>query len=506
MPKGIFYLYNKNMKTNLKKILLISGGIVGVCSLTASIAATVIIIQNQNKNPNIDTTIQYKTASNDYEEYINNNSLSLLFLIQQNDLYINQLLNNLNKNPNNQEYNNLISFMQTNNRSNYNITSGTTWLFDYKENTLFNTYYFATNIHVLNLGYTIEYNINNTDSIDFFIPYSDESSNSFSVYMTQPNGQPNTNEYKNFKNIVSNTQQSLNYNWINLTDYYKGVLPIGVMYNDDYVNNNNPYIGKITYTSNSNSIDLYIDDKYNISTSVEYNSNNSANDFGLIEFELNPYIFNTNYSHNSQYILNRLKNIFTIPSTISENNKSRSYIQRIKYLNSLLENYEENKKEIINNFLFTSFTEDLNSTYSVAGYPGISSASNSYTTFNCSTIDANKIIPNEILNARVDIQLWYNHQNYYYKYDSINNYCFPGVNLGHGSSGSMVINQNYQIVGIYWGVIEGNNLLLGMVTPMYDLSDKNSLVFRYLQYLNEKQDFTELYNLFKNLNSNNFFN
>lgn len=499
------------MHKKTKKYIYICGLILGIGAISGSIIATSIIVSKNNKNHVISDDIVYQDVNNEQELYINNNSLSLLFYIQANSNYYFELLNNIIDNPQNANYLNIFDYLLNNqNDALYNISSGTTWLFDYNIGVDYNTYYFATNIHVLNIGYSVIYNLNSNEQINFFIPYNNNpSSGILNTYLTQPNGNKNSIEYNELNKIPSNSMYGLNKYWLKFNEYYKRIIPLGAIYGQN-IPNNSPYIANLIYTNSENNknISLYIDNQYVVHNSYKYNQNNVlVNDMGLIEFQLNPNDINTSkYNFVNKYIVNSIFNIFCVPTTINENIINRTYIQKVKFLNELIdEGYYENEDEIKKNFLFQSFESNLSKFYTVAGYPGISYSNNSsYVTYNGRTISSN-IIKKNIYNVRNQINLWFDNQNYYYQYDWQKNYLFFDINLGHGSSGSMVINESYQLLGIYWGIIQSDEWINGMVTPIYNKNDTNNLVFRWLKYLNNYNINSELLKLFEKLNNYNFF-
>ncbi len=500
------------MHKTTKKYIYICGLILGIGAITGSIIATSIIVSQNNKNHIINDDVLYQDVNNEQELYINNNSLSLLFYIDNNPNYYSELLKNIIDNPQNTNYWNIFYYLlnNQNDAALYNISSGTTWLFDYNIEDNYNTYYFATNIHVLNIGYSVIYNLNNYEQINFFIPYNNPISGDLNIYLTQPNGNKNSREYNELNKIPINSKDGLNKYWLNFNEYYKRIIPLGAIYGQN-IPNNNPYIANLIYTNSKNNknISLYIDNQYIVHNSYKYNQKNIlANDMGIIEFQLNPNDINTSkYNFVNKYIVNSIFNIFCVPTTINENIINMTYIQKVKFLNELIdEGYDENKDEIEKNFLFQSFEYNLSKFYTVAGYPGISYSNNaSYVTYNCRTISSNIIKKNNIdNNVRNQINLWFDNRNYYYPYNWENNYLFSGINLGHGSSGSMVINESYQLLGIYWGVIQSDEWINGMVTPIYN-NDADNLVFRWLKYLNNDNINSELLKLFEKLKVHNFF-
>lgn len=499
------------MNSKLKQTLIALGSLLAAGAVAGSIVAIAVIYSKKNTYSQVSDNIIYKKASNAQEIYANNNTLSLLFYIKPIESYFSNFVYNLNTHNANNDYSQLVNYIINNQNSKelYSITTGTMWLFDYMVNSEDkNSYYFASNIHVLNLGYTYKFPLTN-GKVELFIPYSSRVTGIISTYVTQPFGNPNDSDYENYKNIINNDNRSWSRYWLNLTSAYNTIIPIGTIYNGNNIENTNPYLGTIKVTKNNELTSYYIDSNYNISKS--YNLNNSsikANDMGLIRFDLNPVEFFDSQISVSSVIKNNIYRIFDVSTNVENYLETFTYIERVKYLTRLVnDGYSSNVNEIKNKFLFNSIEDASNNKFTVGGYPGLSysNSSESYVTFNCDTINRNLVNKNTFDIERNNIDVWYNSHNYYYVYDEATNYTFYNVNLGSGSSGSMVINQNYQLVGIYWGVIETSQWISGMVTPIYDLSNQYSLVFRWLNYLNNQNIHTDVFNLFELLNNNNYF-
>lgn len=499
------------MNIKLKQTLIALGSLLTAGAVAGSIVAVAIIYGRKNTHSKDSENIVYKKASNKQEIYANNNTLSLLFYIKPIESYLLNFIRNLNSNTANSNYGQLINYIENNQNSKelYSITTGTMWLFDYMINSQDkNIYYFASNIHVLNLGYTYKFPLTN-GKIELFFPYLRNVNGKISTYVTQPIGNPNESDYQNYKNIINNDARSWNEYWLNLTSAYNSIIPLGAIYNGGNIENTNPYLGTIKVTKNNQSKSYFVDSNYNISESYKLNNSSiKANDMGLIRFDLNPtQFFDSQFSVRS-VIKDNIYKIFDISVNVQNYLDTFTYIERVKYLTKLInDGYSSNIDEIKNKFLFNSIENVSNTQFTIGGYPGLSysNSAESYVTFNCDTINRDLVRKNIFNIERNDIDVWYNSHNYYYAYDEYTNYTFYNVNLGSGSSGSMVINQNYQLVGIYWGVIETSNWVSGMVTPIYDLSNQYSLVFRWLNYLNNQNIHTEVFNLFELLDNNNYF-
>lgn len=495
------------MNSKIRQTLIAFGSILATGAVAGSIIAVAIIFNKKNTYSQVDNNIIYKKASNNQEIYVNNNVLSLLFYIQPWPYYFDNFVYNLNSNQANDVFSELITYIADNEKDVFSITTGSMWLFDYKVNSNVNNYYFATNIHVLNLGYTYRYKLSN-GNVDLFIPYS-SATGKFSTYVTQPVGNPKDSNFDSFNKIINNDVNSWNKNWLNFTSAYKNIIPLGAIYGGNNIENNNSYLGTINVTQDNKTTSYYVDSNYNITKGYKLNNTSvKANDMGLIQFDLNPSQFFSSQLNVNSVIKNNVSRIFNVPVNIDNYLETFTYIERVKYLTSLVNsNYSSNVNEIKNKFIFNSINNETNKQFTIGGYPGLSNANNSesYVTFNCDTINKSLVNKNTFNIERNKIDVWYNSHNYYYTYDEITNYTFYNVNLGSGSSGSMVINQNYQLVGIYWGVIETSQWICGMVTPVYDLSNQYSLVFRWLKYLNNQNIHTDVFNLFELLNNNNYF-
>lgn len=488
------------------KNLLIALGVIGGVGIIGGVVASAIILAPKNNNDDFSNDVLYSYAKNDQEKYINNNSLSLLFYLQENGDYYKNFLNTLlEKSYNKFLYSNLEYFLNNKNESKlYNISTGTTWMFDFqkKDNNLY-SYYLATNIHVLNLGYT--YIFNNSDTTwELFIPYTKEIATLY-TFVTQAIGDESKPDFSTFNKIENNTIQSFNHNWVNFTNYFKEIIPLGALYNNN-IANNYPYLGTITKIDKNDEKIYYINNNYEIiDNPVNNESTFKANDIGIINFEFDiSTIDNSNYYHKNvnEPILNAIHNMFNINNSVL--NPTNTYIDRVEYLLNIAKtNYDKNL--ITNNFIFSSFKTHTNS-ISIGGYPGIKESGKSYIRFNCKTLtDFDEINTNEIDINKDSINVWYESKNYYYKYNEKDNYLLDNLTLGHGSSGSMAVNQSFQIVGIYWGVVESNDWIKGIVTPIYDYSNSNSIIFRWLKYLNSKKVNTQVYNLFNELYNKNYF-
>lgn len=490
------------MKKITKK-LLIATSIIGCIGIIGGIVTTSIIFTSK-KNNDFNNDVLYSYATNNQEKYINNNTLSLLFYLQENGDYYTKFLNKLLENSYNKFlYNHLEYFLNNKNDSKlYNISTGTTWMWDFKkiQNNIC-SYYLATNIHVLNLGYTYIFK-NSEITWELFIPYTKDIASLY-TFVTQAVGDENDSNFSSFNKIENNTIESFNNNWVNFTHYFKEIIPLGALYNNK-INDNYAYLGTITKIENNNEIIYYINNNYEINNDpINNECEFEAHDIGLINFEFDINNINNSYYKNvNKPILNAIYNMFNINYSIL--NPPNSYIDRVEYLLNIVKtNYDKNW--INSNFIFSSFKNYTNS-ISIGGYPGIKDSNKSYIRFNCKTLtNFDEININEIDINKEIINVWYNSKNYYYKYNQKANYLLDGLTLGHGSSGSMVINQNYQIVGIYWGVVESNEWIKGIVTPIYDYTNSNSIIFRWLKYLKFKNINTQVYNLFFELNNNNYF-
>ena len=84
----------------------------------------------------------------------------------------------------------------------------------------------------------------------------------------------------------------------------------------------------------------------------------------------------------------------------------------------------------------------------------------------------------------------------------------PNVNLMPGSSGSMVIDNDYRLVGIYWGIIYSvGGDTSGVANTLFAKNNPNSLVAKYLNYIKNIDKNSQLLKLFRNLYNNfNYFN
>lgn len=109
--------------------------------------------------------------------------------------------------------------------------------------------------------------------------------------------------------------------------------------------------------------------------------------------------------------------------------------------------------------------------------------------------------------ARPSIQYSLNGKFYYSSYNWQDNILMPNVNLMPGSSGSMVIDNDYKLVGIYWGIVQGGENISGVANTLFSKNNSKSLVAKYLNYIKNIDKNSELLKLFRNLHNNfNYFN
>ena len=153
-------------------------------------------------------TNEWNNVTNDYERYINQNELSLVFLSDPSISYVNGLLDKYittlkQEKPNISEEKPNISEEKSNISKAlelfknykgpvYNFEMGTGWIFDYclNSSTNINDYYIATNMHVLDCSYKFEIQGKSSNNVDYIIdleiPVNNESVQNFNVFFSQP--------------------------------------------------------------------------------------------------------------------------------------------------------------------------------------------------------------------------------------------------------------------------------------------------------------------------------
>lgn len=545
-------------KKVFSKVLTIILIVFSVACVITAIVAPIVIINKRNQNdstseamgPNVSNS-EAKTA---IEKYGNDNSVSLMFETTPDAQYATDIIENTIN------YLNLGSywtnpFQQT---KAYSIDCGTAWLIDYclpNNNGDLATYYLATNIHVINLAYTINVQfpaINKT--LDINIPVNNTTSDNIGAFISQPIG-PTSNGGQHYEPI-SNDPTLWQYEWfklpdININTINNQIIPIGA-FNEDgtmpsitQTNNLATYtlstvITNQTGTSTTLSQSSLIQPTSNGNLSFvngvpAVNNNNRGQDFGVVKTSFDPSTivaptipYNHKLSNLAQMINQSFKNMremFTIKNPTVNNanvqDEPKNYISRLNYLVSTLQKVkqnlngrslnedEQNQLQAFFNKWYMFAIPEIGQTITVSGFPGINDSQTniSYVAYRTASLEANtkNMIWAGTSISRPLLTYFYQGQQLNSNYNNQDNYYITGINLGHGSSGSMVMNQNYQIIGIYWGATSSNAGSAGVFTPLIE-GTKNSpnLVTRLVNYerqINEQNSqLSLLYSLSNSLN------
>lgn len=520
-----------NKTSLIKKLLVWLLSILAIACLVAGITIPIVILKNKEQVPGSDVVNSATSViDNSNYDYLNKNSVSLLLTSNPNYNYLNLLDAEL-QNYFGQNYD-----VPAGPSSIASIDCGTSWIVDYSTDPVQNlaTYYLATNIHVINLSYTLTYNLQPKVNGNLFenvqpikltlsVPVNPTTASSFSAYITQPLGKK-TPEYPNGYSVISNVPQAWNQQWfqipnINLNTLNETIIPLGATNNSQVVPASTPYYGTYTISGGINGTGYLTQNGYVPKNQAKVETNVQGQDFGLVKMQVRlgqslapnswfryvwPYGWvASSYASkdtNIKIIFNHLNQMFNINPTDKVTIDS-SYIAKLNYLISQLENKQLTKQELNQFFMFGN-VKNLGSTKNlyVAGYPGGTGSqglSNVY--FNAGYADVSDVQQvSDVLN-RNTLDYYYQGNLHLEDYNKSNNYFLPGVNLYPGSSGSMVINDNNQIVGIYWGAIRATNSV-GLFTPFFVTGFKNNLLYKLLEYQSLHDPNSQLVHLFTLLN------
>lgn len=457
------------------------------------------------------TTGTTKTTSSDSSDYVNQRNAYILI----------------------DEFNNALK-AGTNAYKTYNIDLGTGWILDYSlsdsETSNLATYYLVTNTHVLNASYKMSFSrliSGKNYSLELDVPISSESVSSANIYMSQPQaGVTSTNEVNNLSIPANNTSLMSKY-WYktNITkdNINSSIIPVSSYTSSGTFNPVDPYDMsiKITIEENSNSSSgTYYYQTYNskYTSTNKYKLNGSlAIDFSVLKIQANPSSFLTG-NFDSQYTksFEGLKEMFTYETSDQNVTSKSSYIAKLNYLNQLASKTALNKTAVDNLFLFKDYnTLNNRDVLSVAGFPVSQDSQNNLfsSTFNSNTISyslTKTTGENDTIVGSVRPDIAYNYDGKYYfgYYDWKNNLLLNNVNLLPGSSGSMVVDSDYRITGIYWGVLSlaSQQNVEGCTNVIYSKSNSDSIVYKFLKYVERNDKNSQLLKLFKNLNNFRYFN
>lgn len=565
------------MKWKFRKSILFSCiAITTVSFVTATSLFLVACANNKIIIPARENISNGLTAiDNDQEKYINQNSASILFYSTPNIQYLTTYLSkylednaeykpgepdapseNSRVTTNEQDTKQTNAYIVTQtlneiltngtNGKDYKVTNillGTTWLLDYSlaqnpniDNTEATknlaTYYFATNMHVLNVVYNVvvskKLNDGKTYDLELNVPVSSVSTTNLDVFLSQPQGDKKVDDLG--QTIPDNLTIPANNSGLFSTAWYKtpltkdtfesSIIPGGTTLSK---NKSYDLTASLTITDSNGDKQMqsyyyYSDGRNNLSSVDTYDKTvEMVSDFSIIK--ITDSADNIKLPDKSSRYYNSflgLKTMLTIDTSKTDVAKNSSYLTKLNYLNSLATNKNSNRSTIDELFLFRDYSSlNVDTTVlSIAGYPSttdqttrlVSANFNSNTiSYSLSTYTGDKDSTTGY--ARPSIQYSLNGKFYYSSYNWQDNILMPNVNLMPGSSGSMVIDNDYKLVGIYWGIVQGGENISGVANTLFSKNNSKSLVAKYLNYIKNIDKNSELLKLFRNLKNNfNYFN
>lgn len=565
------------MKWKFRKSILFSCiAITTVSFVTATSLFLVACANNKIIIPARENISNGLTAiDNDQEKYINQNSASILFYSTPNIQYLKTYLSkylednaeykpgepdapseNSRVTTNEQDTKQTNAYIVTQtlneiltngtNGKDYKVTNillGTTWLLDYSlaqnpniDNTEATknlaTYYFATNMHVLNVAYNVvvskKLNDGKTYDLELNVPVSSVSTTNLDVFLSQPQGDKKVDDLG--QTIPDNLTIPANNSGLFSTAWYKtpltkdtfesSIIPGGTTLSK---NKSYDLTASLTITDSNGDKQMqsyyyYSDGRNNLSSVDTYDKTvEMVSDFSIIK--ITDSADNIKLPDKSSRYYNSflgLKTMLTIDTSKTDVAKNSSYLTKLNYLNSLATNKNSSRSRIDELFLFRDYSSlNVDTTVlSIAGYPSttdqttrlVSANFNSNTiSYSLSTYTGDKDSTTGY--ARPSIQYSLNGKFYYSSYNWQDNILMPNVNLMPGSSGSMVIDNDYKLVGIYWGIVQGGENISGVANTLFSKNNSKSLVAKYLNYIKNIDKNSELLKLFRNLHNNfNYFN
>lgn len=565
------------MKWKFRKSILFSCiAITTVSFVTATSLFLVACANNKIIIPARENISNGLTAiDNDQEKYINQNSASILFYSTPNIEYLKTYLSkylednaeykpgepdapseNSRVTTNEQDTKQTNAYIVTQtlneiltngtNGKDYKVTNillGTTWLLDYSlaqnpniDNTEATknlaTYYFATNMHVLNVAYNVvvskKLNDGKTYDLELNVPVSSVSTTNLDVFLSQPQGDKKVDDLG--QTIPDNLTIPANNSGLFSTAWYKtpltkdtfesSIIPGGTTLSK---NKSYDLTASLTITDSNGDKQMqsyyyYSDGRNNLSSVDTYDKTvEMVSDFSIIK--ITDSADNITLPDKSSRYYNSflgLKTMLTIDTSKTDVAKNSSYLTKLNYLNSLATNKNSSRSTIDELFLFRDYSSlNVDTTVlSIAGYPSttdqttrlVSANFNSNTiSYSLSTYTGDKDSTTGY--ARPSIQYSLNGKFYYSSYNWQDNILMPDVNLMPGSSGSMVIDNDYKLVGIYWGIVSAGENISGVANTLFSKNNSKSLVAKYLNYIKNIDKNSELLKLFRNLKNNfNYFN
>ena len=561
------------MKQKFRKSILLSSIAIATISFVTATSLFLVACTNNKiiipARENVSNGLT--TIDNDQEKYINQNSASILFYSTPNIQYLSTYLSkyledNVEHKPSESdtpskdsgvtvdEQNQINAYIVTQtlnkilingtNGSDYQVSNlllGTTWLLDYSlvQNSNVDgdeatknlaTYYFATNMHVLNVAYSIAISTTQNNvkyDLELNVPVSSVSTTNLDVFLSQPQGGVDVDglgqKIPNNLTIPANNSSLLSTAWYK-TPLTKDTFESSIIPGGSTLSAIKSYdlTATLTTTDNSNGVKntqsyyYYSDNEKNLSSvDVVDKASERVSDFSIIK--ITDSANNITLPNESSRYYNSflgLKTMLTIDTSKTNVMSSSSYLTKLNYLNDLAANQSSNRSIIDELFLFRDYSS-LNSRtiLSVAGYPSTSQTSGLISAnFNSNTISYSLSTytgeSNTITGyARPSIQYSLNGKFYFSSYNWQDNLLMPNVNLMPGSSGSMVIDNDYKLVGIYWGIVTSGTDVFGVANTLFSKNSSKSLIAKYLNYIKNIDKNSELLKLFRNLNINfSYFN
>lgn len=556
------------MKWKLRKSVLFSCIAITTVSFVAATSLFSVACANSKiEIPARENISNGLTAiDNEQEKYINQNSASILFYSKPNIQYLTTYLAKYlednarykpvdSDTPNEQDTGQTNAYIVTQTLNNIltngtngkdyqvsNILLGTTWLLDYslaqnpdidnpEATKNLATYYFATNMHVLNVAYNVvaSQTLNGkTYDLELNVPVSSASTTNLDVFLSQPQGgkkfDSSGQTIPNNLTIPANNSSLFSTAWyktlLTKDTFEKSIIPGGTTLSK---NTGYDLTASLTITDSNGpkkqSYYYYSDKGKNLSSVDKVGKTTQmTSDFSIIKITDSADNI-TLPDKNSRYYNSflGLKTMLTIDTSKIGVAKNSSYLTKLNYLNNLATNKNSSRSTIDELFLFRDYSSlNVDTTVlSIAGYPsttnqtsGLASANFNSNTISYSLSTYTGEDNNTTGYARPNIQYSWNGKFYYSSYNWQDNILMPNVNLMPGSSGSMVIDNDYRLVGIYWGIIYSvGGDTSGVANTLFAKNNPNSLVAKYLNYIKNIDKNSQLLKLFRNLYNNfNYFN
>lgn len=405
------------MKWKFRKSILFSCiAITTVSFVTATSLFLVACANNKIIIPARENISNGLTAiDNDQEKYINQNSASILFYSTPNIEYLKTYLSkylednaeykpgepdapseNSRVNTNEQDTKQTNAYIVTQtlneiltngtNGKDYKVTNillGTTWLLDYSlaqnpniDNTEATknlaTYYFATNMHVLNVAYNVvvskKLNDGKTYDLELNVPVSSVSTTNLDVFLSQPQGDKKVDDLG--QTIPDNLTIPANNSGLFSTAWYKtpltkdtfesSIIPGGTTLSK---NKSYDLTASLTITDSNGDKQMqsyyyYSDGRNNLSSVDTYDKTvEMVSDFSIIK--ITDSADNIKLPDKSSRYYNSflgLKTMLTIDTSKTDVAKNSSYLTKLNYLNSLATNKNSSRSTIDELFLFRDYS------------------------------------------------------------------------------------------------------------------------------------------------------